>query len=672
MNALCLMVLLGVGLASCGHASEVRLAHPRLMSETELSSISERPDWERFKSLASQRLDWRVEQWQGDGFQLNSAVRMFALLWHVEQDKRYLKTANRLARWIIKAKDSPSDHVMRIRIEALAWYADLVDESDHGRIKQKTLREKVQSIFAWFGEDYLKRERYGGGHEHANLLTLMTAALVFYEDHDDFKRYYADLINQLDSGFVPFFEYFASEDGGFHMGYEYSRYYVFTHLVWYWVLNNATGVDRHALNPWFVKTARFLGAGLRDDGTFWGIGDNHARYLKWLDRVSMTRLARLSHDPVAAHYALTYDRALSREPDVDELFFRLVWGTVDDIEFDAEQPDQWQSFMNAGLFHYQTRQDDVELSFVLKNTPVYLFNHSHRDANSFVLRLGGELAIDSGHYDRYKSDHWLHYYTRTIAHNTVVIHHPEEQFPHLFGRDMANDGGQLLSQTHFAQPHTREHLDNGMFRVGSNTLLRQDQDVIMIRMDATDNYWDQKCERFVRTVVILRQVRGWPWPVILMFDDVLTAADHLRPRWLIHSLSEPVIHPEPVITHRDGVLRMKVMLADSYQWEWIGGDGKEFWVDGQNYESLYPDDPYRTDWAGSGRLELTLNEDDRRHVFAVALFADLKEQNNPVPLVMDGDEMQIGQWTVSVREETTGLMIEVEEQKNDDVPAEER
>src|SRR5205085_3791003 len=75
-----------------------------------------------------------------------------------------------------------------------------------------------------------------------------------------------------------------------------------------------------------------------------------------------------------------------------------------------------------------------------KCTPVYLHNHGHRDANSFTIYHKGDLAIDSGAYDGYETPHWYNYYIRSIAHNTIVIQDPDEQFISR-GKQYANDGG---------------------------------------------------------------------------------------------------------------------------------------------------------------------------------------------------------------------------------------
>ena len=48
-------------------------------------------------------------------------------------------------------------------------------------------------------------------------------------------------------------------------------------------------------------------------------------------------------------------------------------------------------------------------------------NHDHSDSGSFQIYYKGLLAGDSGFYDKYDSNHCLHYHQATIAHNSIVL-----------------------------------------------------------------------------------------------------------------------------------------------------------------------------------------------------------------------------------------------------------
>src|SRR2546430_10050206 len=58
----------------------------------------------------------------------------------------------------------------------------------------------------------------------------------------------------------------------------------------------------------------------------------------------------------------------------------------------------------------------------------YLAKHQHLDQNQINIYRGGYLAIDSGaDYTESESPHYLNYYRRTIAHNSVLVYDPAEK-----------------------------------------------------------------------------------------------------------------------------------------------------------------------------------------------------------------------------------------------------
>jgi len=56
-----------------------------------------------------------------------------------------------------------------------------------------------------------------------------------------------------------------------------------------------------------------------------------------------------------------------------------------------------------------------------KSSPYGSHNHSHADQNTFTIsKAGRQLAIDSGYYDGYGSNHYSDYYKSTYAHNGIT------------------------------------------------------------------------------------------------------------------------------------------------------------------------------------------------------------------------------------------------------------
>jgi hypothetical protein len=81
----------------------------------------------------------------------------------------------------------------------------------------------------------------------------------------------------------------------------------------------------------------------------------------------------------------------------------------------------------------------------------YFAKHDHLDTNQFQIYHRGNLALDTGaDYTDTESPHYLNYYRRTIAHNTMLVVPARRDL--LLGReqmDAANDGGQRMDSSRF-------------------------------------------------------------------------------------------------------------------------------------------------------------------------------------------------------------------------------
>jgi hypothetical protein len=81
----------------------------------------------------------------------------------------------------------------------------------------------------------------------------------------------------------------------------------------------------------------------------------------------------------------------------------------------------------------------------------YFAKHDHLDTNHFVIYHRGNLALDTGaDYTDTESPHYLGYYRRTVAHNTMLVYKPGETF--FWGENLwtaVNDGGQRMDSSRF-------------------------------------------------------------------------------------------------------------------------------------------------------------------------------------------------------------------------------
>ena len=268
----------------------------------------------------------------------------------------------------------------------------------------------------------------------------------------------------------------------------------------------------------------------------------------------------------------------------------------------------------------------------------YFAKHDHLDAAHFVIYRKGHLAIDSGaDYTDTESPHYLNYYRRTVAHNTLLVYQPGETF--FWGEDKwaaANDGGQRMDSSRFWNSvrsledwrKTRDLWD----RCRMSPVESVPGGYHYAKADATRAYQPSKLDLFTREVVYLEPSR-----TLVVLDRVRSTDASYRKAWLLHGTNEPIVEGPAAGTpigsggtsHRnatlatledgEGRLRVHTLLPREREVIARGGPGSEFWTpgdpkggpwgSGQNWPlepaegGPLPDDPYlkemwKTFWGG--------------------------------------------------------------------------
>lgn len=175
----------------------------------------------------------------------------------------------------------------------------------------------------------------------------------------------------------------------------------------------------------------------------------------------------------------------------------------------------------------------------------YLAKHQHLDQNQITIYHQGYLAIDSGaDYTDSESPHYLNYYRRTIAHNTVLVYDPAEKF--FWSQNLlaaANDGGQRMDSSRLWNTvrgpedweHTRDLWNLGSMRVVNHAPGHYDYAL----GDATNAYSRDKVKKFTREVVYVPGEN-----LLFVFDHVVSVDPGFRKAWLLHGVNQPSIDAE--------------------------------------------------------------------------------------------------------------------------------
>ena len=226
-----------------------------------------------------------------------------------------------------------------------------------------------------------------------------------------------------------------------------------------------------------------------------------------------------------------------------EYLFYPTKGTPEDLS----TLDKSRRFRQAGVVVMRDSWDyanAVVLDF--KSSSLVMQNHAHMDQNSFGLYYKGPLLLDSGLYDDYGTTHWNNYYTRTIAHNSVVVYDPNERFM-LSTTEYSNDGGQwyhLENNQQITYP-TLEEIARGNVNYLDGLTRYENQDKYTYTAgNASKAYAIDKLDQtngYVRSMLFLRPAPNQK-PITLVFDRI-QPLKALTATFLLHTAGAPSLVP---------------------------------------------------------------------------------------------------------------------------------
>ena len=453
-------------------------------------------------------------------------------------------------------------------------------------------------------------------------------------------------------------------NGGFWEGQSYyaARLQGEVYFIYAWKV--ATGEDLFEARKNLRHAARYWIYGLRPDGTSSREGDvtcapsGCAR-----NRFIAEILADRYQDGYAQWYA-HFKGALS---DAGNPFTDLPFDWNDIVFYNPDLPAlspqtlPLHAVFDIGRIVIRTgwnigpQSPDTYVNYEIHDWPT---GHTNYDVNSFTLWRKGSLAIDSGRYrgsGSISANHERNYALRTIAHNTMTIYKPGEDFA-----TFSNDGGQefiwretnrprlpFLHTDVIGDPSFMNDLEDGTrFDTATLEQFAAGDGFYYIRGNATDAYHstgfhapndgaEAKISNFTREFVLLTDTDA---PIAIVYDRVHSLDAGYTKKWLLHSINEPLVNgdvtgsPVPghitthdgdqvVLTHNQGKLFSSTLLPVQPVIRKVGGPGFEFWTDdpARNW-------PWRMDIAdnevGAWRVEVSPStsqaDDTFLHVLSLA------------------------------------------------------
>ncbi len=422
--------------------------------------------------------------------------------------------------------DEPAMWVMMRGVRAYDWTYDLFTAQERLQV-EKSMRIRARQFY-----DHLKfRRRFHTNpfesHAGRTLGFLGEVSLAFIHEWPE-AREYLEYVLTL---FWNVYPAWGKEDGGWHEGPSYWSYYMSFALHFVVPLRQLTGIDlmekpffrntpyfKLYTNPPYARISPF------GDGEHDGPNRSMGELMYWF--------GSLLNEPRFIRYAG------EKHAGPGNRIIGLLLGR-DDIK--GKKPGDippCRNFPGVGLVSMHTAlgnaQNDVHLLF--HSDPYGAISHSHADQNAFTVEAFGEaLAIASGYYPWYGSEHHKNWQWHSKSSNTITFDGGEGQVI----RNRASRGRIIAFE------------QNGHFDYTLG--------------DATEAYGGRLdlCQRHV-----LHLRKG-----IFLIHDEIESPEPRRFEWRLHALEKMDIDDEKgIVTVKRGKARMRVVFLNPERLEFTQTD----------------------------------------------------------------------------------------------------
>jgi hypothetical protein len=396
-------------------------------------------------------------------------------------------------------------------------------------------------------------------------------SLATYHENPRAPEIFADTDRDIRQRAIPALRE-ACNGGGWAEGY-YVSYCLTEFLTFCESARKAAGIDYYALAPEFFKQRAIASMfemypGIRAKGLreMIPLQDYGTRsYKPPRDRVNPARRILVNYhrnDP--AHQVVnTFNNAT---PKVAEEYYAYLDFLFNDATVPSAKLDDFKLSHHSpgpGYVYARSSWKDDATYFFFKAGP-HFTSHQHLDNGHFLIFKHEELAGDGGHFADWNGIHDPNYYIRTIAHNSILIHDPNEKFLGIRHEDpnfeRGNDGGQAFPwrQIHINggiadMDHWNQHKD--LLQTAKINTFEDTGDYLYVAADCTNSYSRHKLEHFTREIVFLRP------NTFVIFDRVKSTNPSSKKTWLLQALKIPEQkNGNLVITNGSGRLFVQTLL----------------------------------------------------------------------------------------------------------------
>lgn len=505
-------------------------------------------------------------------------------------------------------------HTMFTAAEVYDWCHELLTEDD-----RYTIVAAVENRIAPRMEIGMPPCRYGVTASHQAEAQLLRDWLSFsIAVYDEYPDIYGFVAGRFFYQYVPVRNYWYGSGSPIN-GSSYGGYR-FTWDLWSaWIFRKMTGdyvysPDMETLPAQWLHFRRPDGQGLRDGDDYNEFGGRWNQYAyPWFYAGNLFRnpvYRKQAFGKLGGHGNFSYTE-LTLTP-VQMMLFDD--DSIGEADFEESYPlvVHYKDPCGVTLARtgYDISPDSRDVMALMKIGGLWTANHHHMDFGHFQLYYRGILASDSGAYIHYGSPHDMSYNKQTVAHNCILIYKPGETN----GRAV-NSGGQLMGPGEVVDLHS--WLSDPRFRMATVTGHCEDPECTCISGDLTAAY-GSKAEKMLRRMVFLPRKDAEIPAVMVVYDYTVSADPSYRKSSLLHCQEEPEIDGNRVVIRRTtkpaslvgeptqygGKLVAQMLLPADAEIEALGGEGREFLIEGKNYPYDYTGTLKPCVETGWGRVEV--------------------------------------------------------------------
>ncbi len=377
---------------------------------------------------------WSPVMWNSRRFV--KGAETLALAWLVGGEERFARAACRrmasISRWDpegsshLAHNDEAHMSVIWNGSNACDWVWDrFTDEEREAVVTQ--FRQRGRMTF----EHMHNRGSYGltrfDSHAGREIVFLAHIALVFHE-HIPEAQSWLEWLRPVLCGIWPIW---AGDDGAWAEGPSYGLAYVTIMTMFATALKRGTGVDLYR-RPFWKNHARWRQYSLPPYAEWMGFGDHTERWASsWRSNADLVDL--IGRETGTGEFTPYVEAFRAEAEHMQTPPQRRTSGVLSQLFLApaAETPPSGETghpmfrlFPAAGWAAVRTDLDDPtrDVAMIFRSSPLGAISHSHANNNDFILHAGGKvMAMPSGYYAGYGSDHHTHWVWHTKSHNCVTL-----------------------------------------------------------------------------------------------------------------------------------------------------------------------------------------------------------------------------------------------------------